>query len=85
MNIFGNTVDERILHVGEISADFRHKIIHQLVQHLDEGQSLQLVVDHDPHRLRVEVEVGYAQGFEWSYLERGPDVWRVRILAVPSR
>lgn len=34
--------------------------------------------DHDPKPLRYQFEAEHAGQFTWEYLERGPDVWRVR-------
>jgi len=50
-------------------------IIFQLFEHLAPGNSLQLVVDHDPKPLRFQLEARHGSGCDWSYLEEGPDVW----------
>ncbi len=68
---------ERIINVREIDPRHRHAIITQLFDHLDPESSLQLVVDHDPRPLRYQLEARH--GSSWSYLEQGPDVWRVRL------
>lgn len=70
---------ERVIKVADIDARYRHAIIFQLFEHLRPGSSLQLVMDHDPKPLRFQIEARHGSRCEWSYLEAGPDVWRVRL------
>lgn len=70
---------ERIVDVREISPSVRHTVITQLFTHLRARETLQLVVDHDPRRLRLQLEAGCDGGICWVYLEEGPEVWRVRL------
>ncbi len=44
---------ERVVDVREISPSIRHNVLFQLFEHLDDTSSLQLIVDHDPRRLRI--------------------------------
>jgi uncharacterized protein (DUF2249 family) len=69
---------ERVVNVGDIDPRYRHGIIGQLFDHLDPKSSLQLVVGHDPRPLRYQLEARHGLRCNWSYLEQGPDVWRVR-------
>jgi hypothetical protein len=39
---------ERVIDVADIELRFRHSIIGQLFKHLEPGNSLQIVFDHDP-------------------------------------
>ncbi len=71
--------NERVVDVREISPSVRHTVIDQLFTHLATGETLQLVVDHDPHRLRLRLEANCDGGIVWDYLQEGPDVWRVRL------
>ena len=68
---------ERVIKVVEIDPRHRHTIIFQLFEHLAPGNSLQLIVDHDPKPLRFQLEARHGSFCDWSYLEEGPDVWRV--------
>jgi uncharacterized protein (DUF2249 family) len=34
---------------------------------------LQIVVDHDPRRLRIHLDFAFGAQCEWLYLEQGPD------------
>jgi uncharacterized protein (DUF2249 family) len=70
---------ERVINVRDIDPRHRHGIISQLFDHLDPESSLQLVVDHDPRPLRYQLEARHGSRCDWSYLEQGPDVWRVRL------
>ncbi|PKP72077.1 MAG: hemerythrin [Alphaproteobacteria bacterium HGW-Alphaproteobacteria-5] len=70
---------ERVVDVRIIDPGVRHTIIQQLFSHLRDGQTLQLVVDHNPRRLKLLLEAGSGGRFSWDDLESGPDVWRVRI------
>jgi uncharacterized protein (DUF2249 family) len=70
---------ERVIEVAEIDPRHRHTIIFRLFEHLGTGESLQIVVDHDPKPLRFQFEARHGVGCDWTYLEEGPDVWRVRL------
>lgn len=69
-----NVVDVRSLVPAE-----RHAKIFQLVNELAAGSSFILVNDHDPKPLYYQLEAEYPKQFSWTYLERGPSVWRVEI------
>ncbi|MGO4558221.1 DUF2249 domain-containing protein [Mesorhizobium sp. 2RAF21] len=71
--------DERVIDVREISPRLRHTVIFQLFGHLDETSSLQLIADHDARPLRLQLEARHGERCLWTYLEQGPDVWRVRL------
>ncbi len=70
---------ERVIHVKDIDPRHRHTIILQLFAHLPPDNSLQLVVDHDPKPLRYQLEAVHGARCQWTYLEQGPDCWRVRL------
>jgi uncharacterized protein (DUF2249 family) len=69
-----NVVDVRTLVPAQ-----RHARIFQLVDELAAGAAFTLVNDHDPKPLYYQLEAEYPHQFSWTYLERGPDVWRVEI------
>ncbi|MCF2524876.1 DUF2249 domain-containing protein [Bradyrhizobium sp. G127] len=66
-----------VVDVRDIAPQHRHSIIFQLFDHLEVGDSIQLVADHDPRPLRYQLEVGFDSQCKWTYLEQGPDVLRV--------
>ena len=57
----------------------RHAKIFLLVNELAPGASFVLVNDHDPKPLYYQLEAEYPGQFSWSYVESGPEVWRVEI------
>lgn len=58
----------------------KHATIHELLEGLAPGEALRIVNDHDPRPLRYELEHDYPGSFEWTYVESGPQTWRVDIL-----
>jgi uncharacterized protein (DUF2249 family) len=69
-----DTVDVRSLIPAQ-----RHAKIFELVHELAPGRRFVLVNDHDPKPLYYQLEAEYPSQFSWTYLERGPEVWRVEI------
>lgn len=57
----------------------RHQKIFQLVDALAPGASFVLINDHDPKPLYYQLEAEHPKQFSWTYLEKGPAVWRVEI------
>lgn len=57
----------------------RHALIFARFDALVPGQTLELVNDHDPKPLRHQLEDRAPAAFVWSYLDAGPETWRVRI------
>lgn len=62
----------------------RHALIFARFDALRPGQALQLVNDHDPQPLRYQFEDRSYGQFEWTYLEAGPELWRVQISKVTA-
>lgn len=58
----------------------KHGIIREHVESLHAGQTLRILNDHDPRPLRYELDDAYPGAFAWSYVECGPQVWRVDIV-----
>jgi uncharacterized protein (DUF2249 family) len=67
-------IDVRALPHGQ-----RHEIIFTQLDLLRTGQSLVIVNDHDPKSLRYQTSARWPDRFDWSYLQAGPQVWRVAI------
>jgi uncharacterized protein (DUF2249 family) len=70
---------ERIIDVLDIPPRVRHEVIFQLFQALVPESGFQIVVDHDPRPLRYQFQAEFGDQVVWTYLEAGPDRWRVRI------
>ena len=75
---------ERVIDVRDIEPRYRHQIIGRLFENLMPEAALQLVVDHPPKPLRHQFELRYGDRLRWTYLEEGPEVWRVRLEHVPG-
>jgi uncharacterized protein (DUF2249 family) len=70
----GNELDVRTLAPAQ-----RHVKIFERIAELGPGASFILVNDHDPKPLRYQLDAEYPRQFFWTYLESGPDAWRVEI------
>jgi len=57
----------------------RHEIIFSKLDALAPGQAPVIVNDHDPKPLKYQTSALWPDRFDWSYLESGPEVWRVAI------
>lgn len=57
----------------------RQQLMFNRFETLQQGQSFQLVTDHEPKRLHEQLQIRSGNGFTWDYLEAGPAVWRVQI------
>jgi uncharacterized protein (DUF2249 family) len=60
----------------------RHSMIFSAFGQLDAGQALELINDHDPQPLHHQFQAELPGKFSWTYLEQGPDAWRVAITRV---
>lgn len=65
--------------VRELPPPRRHPLILSTFEALEPGQTFVLVNDHDPRPLYYQFQAELTGTFTWQYLERGPEVWRVRI------
>lgn len=57
----------------------RHSRIFETFDSMSEGSDFVLISDHDPKPLLYQFQVERAGKFDWSPLEEGPEVWRIRI------
>lgn len=71
------------LDVRETPLARHHPRVFGAAARLAPGESFVLVEDHDPQRLRNELQSAYPDRFGWHYVEAGPDRWRVRIRRRP--
>jgi uncharacterized protein (DUF2249 family) len=68
-----------VLDVRALAPRDRHPTIFQLWDALAEGESFELVNDHDPVPLYYQFAAEHTGRFRWEYLECGPQTWRVRL------
>jgi uncharacterized protein (DUF2249 family) len=57
----------------------RREVILDTYARLAPGEGYVLVNDQDPKPLGYQFEAEHPGEFTWTYLEEGPEVWRVRI------
>ena len=67
------------IHVQQIPPRERHAQIFASFDALAVGHALQIVNDHDPRPLRFQFDDRTPGQFDWSYVESGPETWRVNI------
>ena len=67
------------LDVRTIQPRDRHPMIFNKFDQLQPGESFELVNDHAPKPLYYQFLHERSDQFEWTYLEEGPETWRVRI------
>jgi regulator of cell morphogenesis and NO signaling len=70
---------ENILNVTEIEPKLKHPTIFVRFDELKSGESLILHNDHDPKPLYYELSAERGDIFTWEYLEKGPELWKVKI------
>lgn len=68
-----------MLEVRHLTPPQRHPVIFERFNALPVGGSFVLVNDHDPKPLYYQLTAEYTGQLLWEYIERGPEVWRVRI------
>lgn len=73
-----DTTHDRI-DVRTIAPRDRHPLLFRTFDALAAGEAYELVNDHDPKPLYYQFMAERPGQLDWTYLEEGPDVWRVRI------
>ena len=79
LTTYGTKIDLR-----DIPSRDRHPLVFNTYRLLLAGQTMELVVDHEPEHLYQEFQEGRLGAFGWDYIERGPKLWRVRIMRIGS-
>lgn len=65
--------------VTELAPRDRHQTIFDRLFELETGDTLTLLVDHDPIPLRYQLDAERPDQFRWEYQENGPEQWVVDI------
>mgnify|MGYP000869384716 FL=1 len=68
-----------VLDVRAIPPAQRHPLIFETFEGLTPGEAFILVNDHDPKPLYYQFKFEREGEFTWDYLDKGPQVWRVRV------
>jgi uncharacterized protein (DUF2249 family) len=78
-----NTVS--VIDVRTIAPYERHAQIFGRLDALGAGESLQIVNDHDPVPLHMQLENRAPGQFQWTYLQSGPQLWQIEIAKKPAK
>lgn len=73
------TIIENTLDVTLLEPKQKHPVIFVRFDALTEGESLCLYNDHDPKPLYHQLLGERGNVFDWEYLEKGPEWWKVKI------
>jgi uncharacterized protein (DUF2249 family) len=73
------STDVKELDIRPVPPREKHPTIFKAFDSLTVGQSFQLINDHDPMPLYYQFNVERPNKFDWEYVEKGPQVWRVNI------
>lgn len=58
----------------------RHEMFYKAFADIRPGEAFEFTNDHDPRPLYYQMEAESKEPFRWEYLEKGPDVWKVRVV-----
>ncbi|GAB3982696.1 DUF2249 domain-containing protein [Plantactinospora veratri] len=62
----------------------KHPAIFRTYDALAVGESFVLINNHDPRHLHDEFDTDHPGGYGWEYLDKGPQLWRIRISKLAS-
>ncbi len=68
-----------VLDARTIPHAIRHAAVFGALDSIKPGRAMELIAHHDPLPLLAQIEKRYDSGFEVSYVERGPEQWRLRL------
>jgi len=68
-----------VIDVRTIAPYERHARIFGRLDALGAGEALQIVNDHDPVPLHMQLENRAPGQFQWAYLQSGPQLWQIEI------
>ena len=57
----------------------KHPVIFETFDSLINNETFQLINDHDPMPLYYQFQAERSGKFNWEYIEKGPQVWKVNI------
>ncbi|OQB59890.1 MAG: hypothetical protein BWX95_02455 [Bacteroidetes bacterium ADurb.Bin141] len=58
----------------------RHEMFYKAFADIKTGEAFEFINDHDPKPLYYQLEAESKEPFRWEYLEKGPVVWKVRVI-----
>jgi uncharacterized protein (DUF2249 family) len=72
------------LDVRQLRKPDKHPTIFATYSALSVGESFVLLNNHDPRHLRDEFDADHPGSYGWEYLDKGPEMWRIRISKLAS-
>lgn len=72
------------LDLRDVPRPQRHPLVFARFDALAIGESFELVNDHDPIPLHRQMDAMRPGQAEWSYVERGPELFRIRVRRVAA-
>ncbi len=60
----------------------RHEMFYKAFADIKPGEAFEFVNDHDPKPLYYQMEAESKEPFRWEYLQKGPEIWKVRVIKV---
>lgn len=67
------------LDIRKVTPREKHPTIFKTFDALSSGEGFQLINDHDPVPLYYQFQAERKDQFDWNYIEKGPQTWRVNI------
>lgn len=67
------------LDIRPVQPKEKHPTIFATFDNLLNGETFQLINDHDPMPLYYQFNAERPDQFSWEYVEKGPEVWKVNI------
>lgn len=74
--------ENKVMDVRPIPCSIKHGLILKTWQDLPVGDFFILLNDHDPVPLWYQFQAEWPGAFQWDYVERGPEDFRVKITKV---
>lgn len=71
--------EPQVLDVTQLEPRMKHPTIFRLFDNLQPGETLIIHNDHDPKPLYYQLIAERGNIFQWTYLEKGPEDWKVAI------
>ncbi len=81
----GQVGDRPVLDARAVPHDIRHATVFGALDAVAPGAGLELIAPHDPVPLLAQIEQRHPGVFEVTYLERGPQAWRLALDRRPAR
>ena len=62
----------------------RHEMFYKAFADIKPGEAFEFINDHDPKPLYYQMEAESKEPFRLEYIEKGPEVWKVRVIKTKS-